>query len=345
MHTKSSTAFFLLTLVFCCTTLFSRAQPAHAGEYISVIGNAHAGVTQKYLNYISAVSHGKRARKVEKLRTKLLTDIDDARYKFIDMGPWNGDKTLKDAAVDHMLLLYRVFNEDYAKIVDMEEIAEQSYDGMEAYMLAQEKANEKLELAGKKLDSITKEFAKKNNVNLVRNESANDEKMKIVNKVYHYYNRIYLVFFKSSKQEMYMLEAIGKNDLNGTEQSKNSLAKYAAEGLGILDTMKAFEADRTLINATKKVLEFYKSECTTGIPAMSDFILKMENFEKLKKDFEAKNDHSKEEIDAYNKAVNDLNKGADTFNKTGQSLNEKRNRLVQDYEQAVTAFLDGYVPK
>ena len=345
MHTKPSTPLLLIAFIFCLTPLFSRAQPANAGDYISVIGNAHAGVTQKYLNYISAVSHGKRARKVEKLRTKLLTDIEDARYKFIDMGPWNGDKSLKDAAVDHMLLLYRVFNEDYAKIVDMEEIAEQSYDGMEAYMLAQEKANEKLELAGKKLDSATKAFAKKNNVNLVRNESANDEKMKVVNNVYHYYNRIYLIFFKSNKQEMYMLDAIEKNDLNALEQNKNSLARYATEGLSTLDTMKAFQADRTLINTTRKLLEFYKSECATGIPAMSDFLLKMENFEKLKKDFEAKSNHSKDEVDAYNKAANELNKGAETFNKTGQSLNEKRNRLLQDFEQATNAFLDGYIPK
>jgi hypothetical protein len=211
-------------------------------------------------------------------------------------------------------------------------------------MLAQEKANEKLVAAGKRLDSATNAFAKNNNVNLVRKESENDQKMKTVNNVYHYYNRLYLVFFKSNKQELYVMDAIQHNDLNGIEQNKNSLARYAAEGLAILDTVKAFEADRTLINATRKVLEFYKSECETGIPAMSDFILKSENFEKLKKDFEAKGDHSKEEVDAYNKAVNELNKGAEAFNKTGQSLNEKRNRLVQDYEETMNAFLSGHIP-
>lgn len=317
----------------------------NAGQYITTFGKAHAGITQKYFSYISAVAHGKRTKKVEKLRTKLLNDIDDARYKFIEQGPWNGDKTLKDAAVDHMLLLYRVFNEDYGKIVDMEEIAEQSYDAMEAYMLAQEKANQKLEAASQRLDSITTFFAQKNNVTLVKQETDDDAKMKIVNRVYHYYHRIYLVFFKSNKQDVYLMEALKNNDLNSIEQNKNSLARYSAEGLAITDTMKAYGGDRSLINALRKALEFYKAECETGIPIMSDFILKTQNFEKLKKDFEAKNDHSKEEIDAYNKAVNDINKGAEAYNKTGQSLNEKRNAVLKNYEEAMSAFLDGYIPK
>lgn len=334
------------TIVIACIMLAGNLTAQdNPGQYISAIGNAHAGVTQKYLSYISAVAHGKRAKKVEKLRTKLLQDIDDARYKFIELGPWNGDKTLKDAAVDHMLLLYRVFNEDYAKIVDMEEIAEQSYDGMEAYMLAQEKAGEKLEAAGKKLDSVTKEFAKKNNVTLVKQESDDDAKMKIVNRVYHYYNRAYLVFFKSNKQELYLMEALENKDLNSIEQNRNSLARYASEGLAITDTMKPYGGDRSLINAVRKALEFYKSECETGIPVMSDFILKTQNFEKLKKDFEAKRDHSKEEVDAYNKAVNDINSGAEAYNKTGQLLNEKRNAVLKAYDEAMSAFLDAYIPR
>ncbi len=63
------------------------------------------------------------------------------------MPSYNGNKALRDSAVSYLKILYSVFNEDYSKLVNMEEIAEQSYDAMEAYLLAQEKAGEKLDQA------------------------------------------------------------------------------------------------------------------------------------------------------------------------------------------------------
>jgi hypothetical protein len=48
------------------------------------------------------------------------------------IAPWKGDRSFRDTTVAYLKLLYIVFNEDYGKIVNMEEIAEQSYDAMEA---------------------------------------------------------------------------------------------------------------------------------------------------------------------------------------------------------------------
>ena len=56
---------------------------------------------------------------------------------------FNGDKEYRDTAVSFMKLYYNVLNEDYAKIINLEEISEQSYDDMEAYMMAQEKVERK----------------------------------------------------------------------------------------------------------------------------------------------------------------------------------------------------------
>ena len=100
-------------------------------------------MNQTYMNYLSAVSHGKRARKVEKLRVKTLDAILNANGEIMGAPGYKGDKTYKQAMTEYIQICYAVFNEDYRKIVDMEEIAEQSYDGMEAYLLAQKKAGEK----------------------------------------------------------------------------------------------------------------------------------------------------------------------------------------------------------
>lgn len=74
-------------------------------------------------------------------------------------------------------MTYTVLKEDFDKILDMEDIAEQSYDFMEVYVLAKELAN---------------------NITLVEGEM--DKKSQKINKasnVLEYYNDVYLIFFKS----------------------------------------------------------------------------------------------------------------------------------------------------
>ena len=70
-----------------------------------------------------------------------------AKNNIAKMPDFEGDKSLRDSTVSYLSLCYNVLNEDYSKILDLEEIAEQSFDLMEAYLLAQQKAGEKLDEA------------------------------------------------------------------------------------------------------------------------------------------------------------------------------------------------------
>src|SRR5581483_3985140 len=131
-------------------------------------------------------------------------------------------------------------------------------------------------------------FAKNHNVNLVKTSDKVNDKLNQAGKVYEYYNEIYLIFFKSSKQETYIVDAMNKNDVNAIQQNKNTLATYAPAGLTQLDTVKSFKDDNSLKLACKQMLEFYKQEANDKIPVVVDFYLKKENFEKIKSAFEAK---------------------------------------------------------
>ena len=120
-------------LLFCFSLNVAAQEAASAGAYMSGISEKIKNVNQIYINYLSAVSHGKSARKVEKLREKTVSSIFDARGEVMSSGGFQGDKTLRDATVAYLKIVYIVFNEDYHKIVNMEEIAEQSYDAMESF--------------------------------------------------------------------------------------------------------------------------------------------------------------------------------------------------------------------
>src|SRR5688500_11623076 len=78
------------------------------GKYMSYISEKQTLVTKTYLNYLSAVSHGKSARKVEKLREKVLNTIFDTRMQVSGTPPFKGDRSIRDASVAFLKTCYSV---------------------------------------------------------------------------------------------------------------------------------------------------------------------------------------------------------------------------------------------
>jgi hypothetical protein len=318
-----------------------------AVDYLNHVNKVNNDLTVKYLVYLSAVSHGKSARKVEKRRFEVVNAITDTRYAISSMPPWKGDRSLKDTSVAYLKILFSVFSEDYGKIVNMEEIAEQSYDAMEAYLLAQEKAYEKLNEAGERQHEMQKAFAAKNNITLVDNgESDIERKSRIASEVMEHCNDVYLVFFKCYKQEAYLMDAISKKNLVAMEQSISSLKKFAAEGIEKLKDIKAYGGDASLIAACRKMMTYYSNEAEKG-PAISDYYLKEEEFNKIKKQFDAKpaGKRTQQDVDQYNNAVNDINNALNKFNAMMSDLNKQANSALNEWNKTYSKYIDEHTPK
>jgi hypothetical protein len=260
------------------------------------------------------------------------------------MPPFKGDRSLKDTTVAYLKILNYIFNDQYGKIVNMEEIAEQSYDAMEAYLLAQERAQEKLEEASKKQHEIQKEFAAKNNVRLIDTETELETKMKTANLVMKHADEVYLIFFKCNKQEAYLIDAMNRKNLVAIEQNNSSLQRFAEEGLEKLKKIDGYNNDASLVIACRELMNFYKMEAGKGA-SLSDFFLKEENFTKLKKAFDAKGSRrTQQEVDQFNKEVNDLNDTMKEFNKTNNDMNKARTSAINNWEKAYKKYMDDYMP-
>ena len=313
------------------------------GDYMDAITKQQENISKKFMSYASASAHGKRAKKVENLRTKLLDEVQDARMNISGMPSFKGDKGYRDTAVNFMKLYYNVLNEDYSKIINMEEIAEQSYDGMEAYLLAQEMVDKKLEEGNDRMQNVSKAFAAKNNITLIEGQSTLGNMTKIVGDMNKYYHDVYLIFFKASVQEDNVMAAAAKGNITGIEQSKSALMKYAQEGLEKLKTMKGFDGDGSIVAAAKSILTFYVKE-NDKLTIVSDYFLTKERFEKTKKEFEKKSDPTKADSDAYNEMVNEINKASQAYNNTGNALNKERNDALNDWNKAVKSFFDEHTP-
>lgn len=342
----------LKTLISCYILTFLLQQKSFsqdlssAGNYMDYFKTKTQLVNQTYINYLSAVSHGKSARKVEKLRNKVVELIYNTRNDVAGTPPFKGEKSLRDAVAAYFKTCYIVFNEDYAKIVDMEEIAEQSFDAMEAYMLAQEKANEKLAEASKKSDAVYEQFAASHNITLVKSTDALEQKMEKASRVHKYFKPVNLMVFKCNKQDGYLTEAINAGNINGIEQNRNALANYAEEGIKQLAEIKAFDGDGSLIIATGNLLRFYKNMAKKETEHIAAFYIASEQFNKTKKEFESKpaKQRTKVDIDTYNKAVNDINTASNEFNKVNKEINRDRSEYLTQWDKTVSKFLDNHMP-
>lgn len=335
----------LLTLSFFAPNL--RAQEiTNPGEYMNAIGNAQKEMNERYMAYVSAAAHGRKARKVDKLRQQALESINTSRANTASLPYYQKDNSLRQSSIDYIKMCYNVFNEDYAKIVNLEDIAEQSYDEMQAYILLQEKTNQKLKEANENMSTANKTFAAKYNVTLIDSKDELSEKLNETGLLNHYTNKVYLAFFKCNWQDGEITKALNLGKIAEAEQGRSSLLRYADEGLQSLDTLKNFKNDASLANTCKRSLQFYKRVAEKEIPKQTDFYLKNENFEKIKKSFESTSakERTKADVEAFNASVKEINNASNTFNSVTQNINKDRTDVINNWNEAERKFRDDHTP-
>ena len=142
MKKLSSTIIFITLFVFNQST-FAQSNKA-AVDYMNQFSQSFNELKGETWQYLKSITSGKNSRTVDAKRQNLLNKTNLVKAEVSKKGDFNNDASLRNAVVDYLNLSYTVLKEDYDKILNMEEIAEQSYDNMEAYLLAREKANEKL---------------------------------------------------------------------------------------------------------------------------------------------------------------------------------------------------------
>jgi hypothetical protein len=337
---------FVLIVILFTAPSFAQDISNSPGAYMTAISNAHVEMNKKYLAYMSAAAHIHRKRKIEKMRIQALESIQKSLGMTGDLPYYKGDNSLRKSSMDYIKLCYSVFNEDYNKIVNMEEIAEQSYDMMQAYILLQEKTDEKIKQASAQMQDASKVFAAKYNVTVNNQKDELDEKMLTAGKLTRYTNKVYLVFFKCYWQDGEIVKAMNAGKITNVEQGRTSLLRYVNEGLQALasDSLKNFAGDPALAQSCKLVLNFYKKLAETDIQKQMDYFLKKENFEKMKKAFDSKGSPTKADVDAFNAAVKDVNNASNTFNELTKNINDRRNEVLKDWNESEKTFADNHMP-
>jgi hypothetical protein len=163
------------------------AQTSEALKYMENISVQLKTIMDDTWDYTSACAHSRSARKIDNKRKELVKTIIAAKNKITKMPDFDGDASLRDTVLSFLSIDYDVLNDDYSKIVNMEALADSSYDMMEAYLSAQEIADKKLDTANSNFIDEQKVFAEKNNINLIENKDKISKKLESSAKVFNYY--------------------------------------------------------------------------------------------------------------------------------------------------------------
>lgn len=337
---------FLCLLLFCLA-LQSRAQDfKNALEYMEFIDEQQEDIPKRMWRYTKAIAHSRSDRAVENKREKLVETIEDAMKKISSKPGYEGDD-FKKQVLTMLEFNKNLLNDDYEKIIDMKAVAEQSYDAMEAYMKAQEMADEKMEEVQKTYETNYYTFANIHNIKIIEGETDLGKKMAKSNEVFKYYKKMYLIYFKVFVNEIYLMDALNAGDVNGIQQNTNALSMSAEEGLKTLDTVVTYDGDKSLIEMTKKSFKFFQDEADNKMPILIDFLVLNEDMQKSQEalDNTPKRKRTQEQIDKFNAMVNDFNTAVKTYNRTNSDLNRNRSVIVKTMNEANQAFLSRHIPK
>lgn len=336
---------FLSFIIFLFSLNIAVAQKVgDAGDYLTAIANAQVEMNSRYMQYMSTTAHLLREKNAEGLRRQVLESITNSQIKTTSLPAFAGDNNLRQTSIDYIQLCYNIFNNDFGQIVNMKEIEEQSFNDMQKTILIQEQAGEKLIEASLAMTNATIDFAKKYNVDFTSQRDKLTEKLATAARLNKYRNEVFLLFFKCNWEDNEINKAIEAKKVNDIEQGRNALLQYAVTGIKALEGMKNFEGDPSLKYSCKESLNFYKQLAENEIPQLTEFFITEENFNKIKKDFDASAKHSKAEVFAYNNEVKNYNAAVTRFNQVNNFILNNRRLVVANYNSTEKLFADTHMP-
>lgn len=316
-------------------------------DYLTFINKEQVQISKSTWKYTQAVAHSKSARRIDVTRKQLIKSIDVSSKKIENLtNGFKGDVEYRDQTIHFFDIRKKSLNEEYEKLIDMQEVAEQSYDAMEAYLLTRDLVNKKLDDENENMEKAFNAFALKYNITISSEESDLSKKIQLSNEVFDYHTVLYLIFFKANFTDINLTKAIEAKDLGKIQQNASSLILFTDEGLEKIKTIAPFQKDASVLNATKQALEYYKKEAEQYVPNIVSFLMFNDKFENAKKTLEAKSakDRTKDEIDNYNGMVKQYNKEVDNFNKVNNANFQEKNKNINNLNTTGDNFISSHVP-
>jgi len=215
---------------------------------------------QKNFEYISLTIHSEDYDQLEKKRKEVVDGIAAAKAHVREMPPLEGDSKLRDEAVDVLNEYKTAFELDFKSILTLKRKSKDSYEAMEAYFTAQDKAEEKVNKATRQLRKAQQIYAEKHNMRVVDSKSDDvlEMKMNKIIEVNDYWRSIFLNYFKVSKQYDKLWDALSEQKATPLNHQRNLTIKVIDQVLPELNRKSDFHGDSEFRSQTINIIEYYR---------------------------------------------------------------------------------------
>lgn len=229
-------------------------------DYNNFIMKEVITTVQKNFEYISLTIHSEDYDQLEKKRKEVVDGIAAAKTHVREMPPLEGDSKLRDEAVDVLNEYKTAFELDFKSILTLKRKSKDSYEAMEAYFTAQDKAEEKVNKATRQLRKAQQVYAEKHNMRVVDSKSDDvlEMKMNKIIEVNDYWRSIFLNYFKVSKQYDKLWDALSEQKATPLNHQRNLTLKVIDQVLPELNRKPDFHGDSEFRSQTINIIEYYR---------------------------------------------------------------------------------------
>ena len=292
-----------LTLILSLILLFGgvHAQKhfTNAAEYNDYIINEQRAIVKKNLDYISLSVHSEDYKQIENKRREVLKQINSSRIKMVKMGDYNGDKRLRDEALEVFDQYKNAFETDFKEVIQLKKNRQNSFEAMEAYFKAQNQAEDRVNKATQKFRKVQEKFAKENNLSFKEGTDDNlTRQMQTIADLNVYSRSVFLEYFKASKAFSEMLGVLNERKSAPLNKHRKRVIEVAADVVPNLKKLGAFNGDSDYLNQTISLVEYY------GRLAENEFVEVVRIFDK-------KGGITQQDADYINKVLRDYNANAE----------------------------------
>lgn len=251
-----------------------------------------------------------------------------------------GDLSVKVAMKIFLRNARTILSEDYKKIKELKVHSQHSFKNMEAYLMAQVKANERLSEGGKRLDDELRKFAERYEVTVSEEKNATSQKIVKASAAMNYYNQTYLSYFKVHEQRLKVYEALSRENLDDIKKENKLLIQYCELSLERLDIQDAFYGDEALWNAANNIISHIKKEAEEVYPNALRAIEKKQIYESAQKVYQTIPEESRtqNDVDHVNALIEPLNAAIEIQVSSLNKANSQREVLFRTWNDELRTF-------
>ena len=244
------------------------------GDYNNFIMKEMIATVQKNFEYISFSVHSEEYDQLEAKRKEVVAEIVKAKANVHQMPPLEGDSRLRDEAVSVLEEYQNAFELDFQKIIGLKRKSRDSFEAMEAYFEAQDKAEEKVNKATKQLRIAQHSYAEKHNMKVVDNKSDDELEVKMnkVIAVNNYWRSLFLDYFKISRQYDRMWDELPQQKANPIERERQQVIKVIDRVLPSIKSKSDFNGDHEFRDQTVNIVEYYRSVATNDFKRIVEIL-------------------------------------------------------------------------